>query len=288
MKIVLLGGSGRLGWELQRALAPLGEVAAPVRASLDLLRTDDARAQLRTLRPDVIVNAAAYTDVDRAESETSLARALNADAPALLAHAARELGARLVHFSTDQVLADVGDAPHAEDAPTGPLNTYAATKLDGERHVQASGCRHLILRVAWLHASHGKEDFVRLIARLAREQPAVQVVNDQFGAPTPAALVADVTAHLVRADAQGLYHVACSGETSRHALAVEIVGWLRAQSIPLAVTDVQAVSSAQRAAPARRPRNARLDTRRLCGEHGLVMPPWRAGVERTLAEVYRR
>jgi dTDP-4-dehydrorhamnose reductase len=283
--ILLFGASGKLGWELQRALAPLGEVSAPTRAQADFTRPETLAAVVHAARPRWIVNAAAYTDVDRAESEPALAQRINADAPAALAHAARVCGAALLHFSTDQVFDDAGDAPIAEHAPTGAPNAYGASKLAGEERVAASGCRYLTLRVAWLHGPRGK-NFVRLMAQQALAQQTMQVVDDQFGAPTPAALVADVAAHLLRAQAEGVYHVAASGAVSRHALACGIVDWLRARGLPLRVREVRGVSSEARATPARRPRNARLDTRAVCAHYGLVMPPWQPGVERTLEELH--
>lgn len=284
-RLLLLGANGRLGWELRRALAPLGELSCPSRDEADLARPDTLAAFVSRRRPDVIVNAAAYTDVDRAESERALAHTLNADAPAALARVACELGALLVQYSTDCVFDGSGEDARDEDAATAPVNAYGASKLAGEERVCASGCRHLILRTGWLHAARG-DNFVRRIARLAGERETMAVVADQVGAPTGADGVADITAHLLRAQAEGLFHLTASGATSRHALALEVVAWLRAQGRPLAVRELQAVPSSAWPAAAQRPLNARLDTRRLRERHGLALPHWRVGVERLLAEAF--
>ncbi|MBP8138632.1 MAG: dTDP-4-dehydrorhamnose reductase, partial [Alicycliphilus sp.] len=201
MKILLLGKNGQLGWELQRSLAPLGELVALDRRGApglcgDLGEPDGLAATVRALRPDVIVNAAAYTAVDRAESEPDLARRINAHAPAALAREAAACGALLLHYSTDYVFHGQGQRPWAEDDPTGPLNVYGQTKLAGEQAIVQAGCRHLILRTSWVHAARGG-NFARTMLRLARQQPRLTVIDDQWGAPTGAELIADVSAHAI-------------------------------------------------------------------------------------------
>jgi len=287
MRLLLLGSAGRLGRELQRVLAPLGAVTCPARGRADLARPSTLMACVRAERPDVIVNAAAYNAVDRAETERELAFAVNADAPAALAAAAREVGALLVHYSTDQVFDGRGDAPYDEDDAPGPINAYGTGKLQGEAGVRASGCRWLILRTSWLHAAHGP-NFLRLVASAALERERLDVVADEVGAPTAVELVADVTAQLLHDGAKGLYHVTAADATSRHALAEEIVAWMRARGLPLRLRELRPVTSREFAAPAARPLNARLATRRLQARHGIVLPHWRAGVEQRLAQWFDR
>jgi dTDP-4-dehydrorhamnose reductase len=287
MKLLLLGSTGRLGRELQRVLAELGEVVCPARERADLARPSTLLACVRYERPDVIVNAAAYNAVDRAESESALAFAINADAPAALAAAAREVGALLVHYSTDQVFDGGGDAPHDEDDPTRPVNVYGAGKLQGELGVRASGCRWLILRTCWLHAAHGP-NFLRLVADAALGRERLDVVCDEVGAPTAVELVADVTVRLLRDGAEGLVHVSAAGATSRYALAAEVIAWMRARGLRLSLRELRPVTSRDFAAPARRPLNARLATQRLQARHGIVMPDWRTGVEMRLAQWFDR
>jgi dTDP-4-dehydrorhamnose reductase len=283
MKLLLLGSTGRLGRELARVLAPLGDVHAPRRGDVDLLQPAALAACVRDLRPDVIVNAAAYNAVDRAETERDLAFAVNAEAPAALAAAARAIDALLVHYSTDQVFDGQGDHPHDEDDPVRPLNAYGASKLQGEQRVRSSGCRALILRTSWLHAVHGP-GFVRVIAHAALEGERLDVVVDEIGAPTSVELVADVTTRLLRDRIEGLYHLTAAGATSRHALAQQIVEWMRARGLPLRVRELRAVTSREFGAPAPRPLNAQLATRRLVTRHAVALPHWRVGVERRLTQ----
>lgn len=295
MKILLLGRDGQLGWELQRALAPLGEVVAAGRRGggpvADLAQPESLVALVRAVQPAVIVNAAAHTAVDRAESEPGLAQALNVDAPGVLAHEAAVLGATLVHYSTDYVFDGSGHAPRDEDAPTAPLSVYGRTKLAGEQQVQASGCRHLILRTSWVYAARGG-NFARTMLRLAAERDELRVINDQVGAPTGAELIADVTAHALRGLAQapelsGLYHLAAAGETSWHGYACHVIEWARTRGHPLRVAPeaVRPIPTRDYPTPAARPLNSRLDTRRLRQAFGLHLPPWQSGVERMLDEV---
>jgi dTDP-4-dehydrorhamnose reductase len=299
MKIVLLGRNGQLGWELQRALAPLGELVALDRSGAGGLPADFEQPQalaalLHALRPDVVVNAAAYTAVDRAESEPARAHAVNAEAPAVLARAAAALGATLVHYGSDYVYDGSGDAPRSEDAPTAPLSVYGRSKLDGELAIRASGCRHLILRTSWVYAARGG-NFAKTMLRLAAERESLDVVCDQVGAPTGAELLADVTAHALRVLAArpelgGTYHCAAAGETSWHGYACFVIERARAAGVALKVAPdaVHAIASAQYPTPARRPLNSRLDTRRLRAAFGLHLPHWQVGVERMLDEILAR
>jgi dTDP-4-dehydrorhamnose reductase len=294
MKLLLFGCGGQVGWELQRALAPLGELTALDFDSrdhaADFSQPQAVAATVRELRPDVIVNAAAHTAVDKAESEPELARTLNALTPAAIATQAHALGAWMVHYSTDYVFDGSGQHARSEEAPTGPLSAYGRTKLEGEQAIRGSGCRHLILRTSWVYASRGG-NFAKTMLKLAAERDALKVVNDQVGAPTGADLLADVTAHALRRLAQaphlgGTYHCAAAGETSWHGYAQFVIGWARAQGWPLrvAANAVEAVDSAAFATAARRPLNSRLDTRKLREGFGLHLPHWQAGVERMLQE----
>jgi dTDP-4-dehydrorhamnose reductase len=294
MKILLLGKNGQVGWELQRSLAPLGEVLALDRHSTDFcgdLSQPERLAQtVRAWRPDVVVNAAAHTAVDRAESEPELARCLNATAPAALAQAALETGAWLVHYSTDYVFNGQGDTPWQEGDATGPLSVYGQTKLEGERAIAASGCQHLVFRTSWVYAARGG-NFAKTMLRLAAERERLTVIDDQHGAPTGADLIADVTAHAIRSALQnsqlaGLYHLAAAGQTTWHGYASHVVAQARQvqPALGLKVTDIAPVPTTAFPTPAQRPRNSRLDTRKLQQAFGLVLPSWQQGVNRMLAE----
>lgn len=303
-RILLLGKNGQVGWELQRSLAPLGEVIAldrhgtphPTDANAPALCGDltDLEALSRTvqvLRPDVIVNAAAHTAVDKAESEPELARRLNAEAPQVLAQAAQAVGAWLVHYSTDYVFDGSGSTPWQETDPTGPLSTYGRTKLEGEQAIQASGCRHLILRTSWVYAARGG-NFAKTMLRLAAERERLTVINDQFGAPTGADLIADVTAHAIRhvlhtGQGQGVYHLAAAGETTWHGYASHVIAAARTlkPELTLKVNTIDPVPTSAFPTPAQRPHNSRLDTTQLRHTFGLTLPPWQQGVQRMLAEV---
>ncbi|ATE60011.1 dTDP-4-dehydrorhamnose reductase [Thauera sinica] len=294
MKILLLGSNGQVGWELQRSLAPLGEVVALDRSGApglcgDLSRMDELAAGVRRLAPDVIVNAAAYTAVDKAESEPELAHAINAGAVGRLAAEAAALGAWLVHYSTDYVFDGSGGQPWREDAATAPLSVYGRTKLAGEEAIRASGCRHLILRTSWVYAARGG-NFARTMLRLATERERLTVIADQTGAPTGADLIADVSAHALRsamrdANLSGTYHLAAAGETSWHGYARFVIEEARALGIALKATDIAAIPTSDYPTPARRPLNSRLDTTRLRQRFGLALPDWRPGVRRMLREV---
>lgn len=295
MKILLFGKNGQVGWELQRALAPLGEVVALGSSSsefaADFSDPESLAATVRAVAPQWIVNAAAYTAVDRAESEADLARAINANAPGVLAREAAAIGARLVHYSTDYVFDGSGSTPWVEDSPTGPLGVYGATKLEGEEAIRRSGCLHLILRTSWVYAARGG-NFAKTMLKLAQERDALKVIDDQIGAPTGADLLADVTAHALRQATRqpevcGTYHVAAAGHTSWHAYAVHVIEQARAQGRPIRVAReaIEAVPTSAFPTPARRPGNSRLNTRKLQDTFDLRLPAWQSGVDRMLAEV---
>ena len=296
MKILLLGKNGQIGWELQRALAPLGEVVALDRHSPGELRADFAEpeslaAVVRTVAPNIIVNAAAHTAVDKAESEPALAQAVNATAPAVLAREAHALGAWLLHYSSDYVFDGSGTTPWAEGSPTGPLSVYGRTKLEGEQAIRASGCRHLILRTSWVYGARGG-NFARTMLKLALERERLTVIADQIGVPTGADLLADITAHalryaLQRPDVEGTYHAVAQGETSWHGYASHVIAFARALGQPIRVQPeaIEAVPTSAFPTPARRPNNSRMDTHKLRSTFGLALPPWQAGVERMLTEV---
>ena len=295
MKIVLFGKGGQVGWELQRALSPLGELVALDFDSTDFSGdfTDPAglAATLRQLRPDIIVNAAAHTAVDKAESEPELARTINALAPGVLAQEAQALGAWLVHYSTDYVFDGSGVLAWKETDTPAPLSVYGRTKLEGEQLIQASGCKHLIFRTSWVYAARGG-NFAKTMLRLAQERESLTVIDDQVGAPTGAELLADVTAHtlrqlLLRPQDGGLYHLAAAGETSWNGYAKHVIAQAeRAQpAIKIVAKEVLAVPSSAFVTAAVRPHNSRLDTRRLQTTFGFRLPPWQQGVERMLAEI---
>ena len=292
MKLLLLGKNGQVGWELQRSLAPLGEVIVLDRQTGGDISDLSALAQtIRSVRPDVIVNAAAHTAVDKAESEPDLALRLNAEAPEVMALEAKSLGALLVHYSTDYVFDGSGSAERKEGDATGPLSVYGRTKLEGEQRIAATHCRHLIFRTSWVYAARGG-NFAKTMLRLAQEREALSVINDQWGAPTGADLIADVTAHAVRHVSAhdgdgGLYHLVAAGETNWHAYASHVIE--RAQSLrpdlDWKVQSIAAVPTTAFPTPAARPLNSRLDTQKLQAAMQLHLPAWQQGVERMLREI---
>ncbi|MEK2611968.1 dTDP-4-dehydrorhamnose reductase [Pseudomonas shirazensis] len=295
MKILLLGKDGQVGWELQRSLAPLGEVLALNSCSTDycgdIADLQGIAATVDTWAPDVIVNAAAYTAVDKAESDRERAFQVNAAAVEQLARSAAALGALLVHYSTDYVFAGDGTQPWQETDAVGPLNVYGASKLAGEQGIQAAGCRHLIFRTCWVYAGRGN-NFARTMLRLASERDSLSVIDDQFGAPTSAELIADVTAHAILAACrnlalEGLYHLAASGETSWHGYARFVLECAAQAGLPLKVQPqaITALPTASYPTPARRPANSRLDTRKLEQAFDLKLPAWQLGVARVLTEL---
>ena len=300
MKLLLLGKNGQAGWELQRSLAPLGEVIALDRQSVNVdgnglcgdISDLQALAQtIRSVRPDVIVNAAAHTAVDKAESEPDLALRLNAEAPEVMALEAQSLGALLVHYSTDYVFDGSGSAPRKEGDMTGALSVYGRTKLEGEQRIAATNCRHLIFRTSWVYAARGG-NFAKTMLRLAQEREALSVINDQWGAPTGADLIADVTAHAVRHVSAhegdgGLYHLVAAGETNWHAYASHVIEQARRLRPDLGwkVQSIAAVPTTAFPTPAVRPLNSRLDTQKLQAVMQLHLPSWQQGVERMLREI---
>lgn len=295
MKLLLLGKNGQVGWELQRSLAPLGElIALDARSSDycgDLTDLDGLAETVDRLRPDVIVNAAAYTAVDKAESERERARLVNAQAPGVLAEAADRCNALLVHYSTDYVFAGTGEAPWRETDPVDPQNVYGRTKLEGEREIATRCTRHLIFRTSWVYSARGN-NFAKTMLRLAAERDRLTVIDDQFGAPTGAELLTDVTAHAIR-QAQsdpalvGLYHLAAGGVTTWNGYARFVIGHALAAGVPLklGVGDVEPVPTSAFPTPAKRPHNSRLDTSKLQTAFGLVLPSWEQGVTRMLNEI---
>jgi dTDP-4-dehydrorhamnose reductase len=296
MKMLLTGCNGQVGWELARCLQPLGEVVALGRAELDLANAGAIAACVASQRPDVIVNAAAYTAVDKAESESELAFRINAEAPAALAQAAKACDALLVHYSTDYVFDGTLTIAHTEGDATAPCSVYGRSKLAGEQAVTASGCRHLILRTQWVFGSHGG-NFLRTILRLAREREQLRIVSDQFGAPTAARLIADVTAQILGRQAGGLpvedgvYHLAASGRTTWHEYASFVVE--RARACPalgqdLKVREIVPITTADDPVPAKRPANSMFDCGKLERAFGLRMPNWQRGVELCVAELAAR
>jgi dTDP-4-dehydrorhamnose reductase len=296
MKILLLGKNGQVGWELQRALAPLGEVVAldfdstgPLKA--DFSQPESLAATVRAVAPQIIVNAAAHTAVDKAESEPEFARTLNASSPGVLAREAASLGAWLLHYSTDYVFDGSGSTPWVEDAPTGPLSVYGRTKLEGEQAIRASGCRHLILRTSWVYAARGG-NFAKTMLKLAKERDRLTVIDDQVGAPTGADLLADLSAHMLRTAQQrpevaGAYHAVAQGATSWHGYARHVIEYARAAGQPIKVAPdaIAPVPTSAFPTPAKRPANSRMNTQKLQQTFGLALPPWQAGVERMLTEV---
>lgn len=294
MKLLLLGKGGQVGWELQRSLAPLGELVAldfdSTELHADFSHPEQLANTVRTVRPDVIVNAAAHTAVDKAESEVDFARRLNAISPGVVAEAAQQIGALMVHYSTDYVFDGSGSQPWKEDDATGPLSVYGRTKLEGEQLVAANCARHLIFRTSWVYAARGG-NFAKTMLRLAKERERLTVIDDQFGAPTGAELLADVTAHAIRDTLRdpakvGLYHLVAGGETTWHGYARFVLEQAQAAGVELkaSASTVDAVPTSAFPTPAVRPHNSRLDTTKLQKTFGLSLPHWQAGVARMLRE----
>ena len=295
MNILLFGKNGQVGWELQRSLSVLGTVTALDFDSTehcgDFANPAGVAETVRALRPDAIVNAAAHTAVDKAETESDFARTLNATTPGAIAHEAARLGAWLVHYSTDYVFDGSGDRPWVETDAPAPLSVYGRTKLEGETLIAQSGAKHLILRTSWVYAARGG-NFAKTMLRLAQERERLTVIDDQWGAPTGADLLADITAHALRHLQQrpqdgGLYHCVAGGETNWHLYAKEVLA-LAAQAQPaikLKATEVVPVPTSAFPTPATRPHNSRLDASRLQTTFGLQLPHWRDGVARMLTEI---
>ncbi len=294
MKILLFGKNGQVGWELQRSLAPLGNLIALDRAGDGALCGDLAdlagiAATIRSIAPDVIVNAAAYTAVDKAETETELADGINHLAVGVMARAAAKYGVLLVHYSTDYVFNGSGNTPWIEADFTAPLSVYGQTKLAGERAIIESGCAHLIFRTSWVYAARGN-NFAKTMLRVAADHEQLNVIDDQIGAPTGADLIADVTALAIRATQQnpnltGVYHLATAGETSWHGYAEFVIATARKQGQQLKVTEISPIPTSQYPTPAQRPQNSRLNTRKIESAFGITLPHWQKGVARMLEEM---
>jgi len=298
MKILLLGKDGQVGWELQRSLAPLGQVLALNSRSQahcgDLANLSGLAETVRAYAPDVIVNAAAYTAVDKAESDREQAFKINAEAVGVLARAAADCGALLVHFSTDYVFPGQGTQAWREVDSVGPLNTYGESKLAGEQAIQAAGCQHLIFRTCWVYAARGS-NFAKTMLRLAAERDSLGVIDDQHGAPTGAELIADITAHAITATRRnpalaGLYHLAAGGETTWCGYARFVLEQAAAQGVALKARaeQVNPLTTDAYPTPAKRPANSRLDTNKLQKAFALTLPDWRLGVARMLTEIHEK
>lgn len=300
MKILLLGKNGQVGWELQRTLQPLGEVVALSRANEnglcgDLSDLKGLQNTINKLKPNVVVNAAAYTAVDQAESDKEQAYLINAKAPEVIAHTLKLNNGLLVHYSSDYVFDGSGDEPRLESAQTNPVNYYGRSKLDGEQGITDSGCEHLIFRTSWVYGVHGG-NFVKTMAKLAKEKDVLSIINDQIGAPTGADLIADVTAHAIRSYLQqtteknrlalnGIYHLVPEGETTWFDYACLIFKQLRDMGNSMSLREVMPVATAQYHTPAKRPLNSRLNNQKIKNIFNLHLPNWEYGVYRMLKEM---
>lgn len=294
MNILLFGKTGQVGWELQRSLAPLGNlIALDVHSREycgDFSNPEGIAETVRRIKPDVIVNAAAHTAVDKAESEPEFARLLNATSVEAIAKEAEKVGAWVVHYSTDYVFSGNGEKPWVETDATAPLNVYGETKLAGEKALQENCARHLIFRTSWVYAGKGN-NFAKTMLRFAKERTEMSVINDQFGAPTGAELLADCTAHAIRVamkqpEVAGLYHLVAGGVTTWHDYAALVFDEARKAGIKLAMTELNAVPTSAYPTPARRPNNSRLNTEKFQQNFDLVLPQWDTGVKRMLAEMF--
>lgn len=292
MHVLLFGKNGQVGWELHRALAPLGHITAVDFDSTDycgdFTNPAGVAETVRLLKPDMIVNAAAYTAVDKAESERALAQLLNATSVAAIAKEAEALGAWLVHYSTDYVFDGSGERSWVESDHTAPLNVYGETKLAGE-HAAVLCTRHLIFRTSWVYAARGA-NFARTMLRFGKERSEMSIINDQFGAPTGAELLADCTAHAIRIaqykpEVAGLYHLVASGTTTWFDYAQLVFAKAREAGVELSVMQFNAVPASEFPTPAKRPHNSRLDTSKFQRTFSLVLPDWTVGVERMLVEI---
>lgn len=296
MTVLVFGGNGQVGQELLRALAPLGKVIATTRSGqlpdgsacemADFGQPDSLPTLLDRLQPSVVVNAAAYTAVDRAEQEVDAAFAANAQAPGVIARWCAAHGVPLVHYSTDYVFDGQGRAPYREDEPTAPLGVYGTSKRDGEDAVRLAGGRHLIFRTAWVYASHGA-NFLRTMLRVGSEREQLRVVADQIGTPTSAALIADVTAQALQhpGHLSGTWHLTASGQTSWHGFAEAIFAEALATGVLAKVPAVEAIPSSEYPTPAKRPAWSVLDNRKLQQDFGIVLPAWQDGLKRVMAEI---
>ncbi len=296
MTVLLFGGNGQLGQELRRALAPLGEVVVTTRSgtlpdgtaceTADFNAPASLTALLDRVRPDVVVNAAAYTAVDRAEDDRDAAWRANAEAPGVIARWCAAAGVPLVHYSTDYVFDGQGSRPYREEDATAPLGAYGGSKLDGEQAIRAAGGRHLIFRTAWVYASHSA-NFLRTMLRVGAERDVLRVVADQVGTPTPAALIADVTAQALQhpGGLSGTWHLTANGETSWHGFAEAIFAEAVAAGKLARAPKVEAITTAEYPTPAKRPAYSRLDVSKLESDFGIVLPGWQDGLKRVIAEL---
>ncbi len=294
MKILLTGKNGQVGFELQRSLAPLGKVHAVDVAECNLADESAIRQLVQTIRPDVIVNPAAYTAVDKAESEAELARAINASAPSVFGEEATKLGALMVHYSTDYVFDGTKQGGYTEDDLTNPQSVYGRTKYDGEQALQNSGAKHLIFRTSWVVGAHGG-NFAKTMLRLAADRDSLSVVADQYGAPTSAALLADITAQLVRQHQRegsdrfpyGTYHLVSGGETNWCDYARFVIAEAIKAGKPMKISPdaIKAITTAEYPTPARRPANSRLDTGKFQQTFGLTLPHWQDGLKHILKKI---
>jgi dTDP-4-dehydrorhamnose reductase len=286
-RILLTGASGQVGWELRRTLSCLGDVIARDSKAMNLADADAVRHQVREIAPNIIVNPAAYTAVDKAENDVELARTVNAVAPGVLAEEAGRLGALLVHYSTDYVFGGIGTMPWCEGDACAPLNVYGSTKLEGERAIQATGCRHLIFRTSWVYGARGS-NFLLTMRRLIRERAELKIVADQIGAPTWCRDLAEATAQVLsqiaspaggfgQAEPWGVYHMTNSGETSWHGFA-EAIQALEVPDKSRASTRLLAIPSSEYPTPAKRPLNSRLNNDRLEQIFGLRLQDWRVAL----------
>jgi len=293
--LLVTGSNGQVGFELRRSLAPLGRVIALDRAGCDLSRPDALRGVLREWRPDVIVNAAAYTAVDKAEGDVDAAFAINAVAPGVLAEEARAAGSLLVHYSTDYVFDGCKPDPYVEADAVNPQSVYGQSKLAGEQAIEAAGATALVLRTCWVAGAHGG-NFAKTMLKLGRERDTLRVIADQFGAPTTASLIADVTAQIVsrhwlqgrrESFPAGVYHLAAGGETTWHGYATEVLKTAAARGIELKVdpASIEAIPTSAYPLPAPRPANSRLDTRKLRETFGIYLPDWREGTHLLLDQI---
>ena len=297
-RILLLGRTGQVGWELNRSLLPLGEVIAPSRGEADFSRPESLRQIVRNAGAEIIINAAAYTAVDKAESEESLAHLVNADAPAVLAEEAKRSNSILVHYSTDYVFDGTKPEPYVEDDKPNPINAYGRTKLEGERNIQNSGCKHLIFRTSWVYASRG-QNFVKTILRLAQQRDELRIVADQVGTPTSARFIADVTSQILSkiqppdslraAEASGAYHLTPFNFTSWHGFANAILeaeksGLRKSINLPKLIP----VTTAEYPLPAPRPKNSRLNCDKLSTRFGIPLSDWKIALRLCLTEIAER
>ncbi|WP_293764874.1 dTDP-4-dehydrorhamnose reductase [uncultured Aquitalea sp.] len=295
-RILITGANGQVGFELQRALAVLGDIVSLDRAGLDLTQPDAIRQTLDRHQPDIIVNPAAYTAVDKAESDADTACKVNAEAPAELAAWAAEHGALLIHYSTDYVYDGEKDGAYVETDAANPQSVYGASKLAGEQAIVAAGASHVIFRTSWVFGAHGA-NFLKTILRLAGERESLNIVADQIGAPTSAALLADVTAHVIQRYRQspqafpsGVYHLSAAGETSWFEYARSVAMLAEEQGLPLKLSsaNIQPIPSSAYPTPAKRPHNSRLDCSKIRATFDIHLPDWQDGVRHVFAQLCQR